>query len=488
MKKSRKIMSVLLVVAMLFTLISPAMAAEKTISVKAEDTHSYDVYQIFTGDLHEGVLSNIKWGVNGTGETGTSVSQTILDELSGTSGSDTAKLAVIQKYVDLTDDAMDSVSAGGNIEVPTGYYLFIDKGAVAEGEAYSLYVVQVVGDTTIAPKRGTVTSEKKVKDTNDSVADSATDWQDSADYDIGDAVPFQLKGTVPADYENYATYYYAFHDKESNGLDFIKDSVKVYVDGTEITTGYKVVTEGLTDDCTFEVVFANLKNISAVKAGSVITVEYTSTLNEKAAIGSAGNPNTMYLEYSNNPNSNGTGTTKEDKVTVFTYKVIVDKVTQAYNEDGTPKVTEDEKLVYEALAGAGFTLYKQDASGNYVAIGNEVKGDGLTTFEWKGLDDGNYKLEETTTPAGYNTIAPIEFTITANHEIKSDDPKLTDLNGNNGFTGEVTAGSLSTDVVNNTGATLPETGGMGTTIFYVVGGALVLGAAVLLVTRRRMAE
>ena len=120
-------------------------------------------------------------------------------------------------------------------------------------------------------------------------------------------------------------------------------------------------------------------------------------------------------------------------------------------------------------------------------VGEELFGAELTTFEWKGLDDGDYKLEETTTPAGYNTIAPIEFTITAEHEPESDDPRLTKLDGGDLFTGEVdTDDVLSADVKNMSGITLPETGGIGTTIFYVLGGLLVLGAVVLLITKKRM--
>ena len=120
-----------------------------------------------------------------------------------------------------------------------------------------------------------------------------------------------------------------------------------------------------------------------------------------------------------------------------------------------------------------------------------VKNDEGTTFTFSGLDDGNYRLTETKTPAGYNTIEDIYFTITAEHDVLSDNPALTSLSGN-ATTGEITftsntaEGSLSANVINNAGATLPETGGMGTTVFYVVGAALVVTAVVLLVTKKRM--
>lgn len=509
MKKSRKLMSILLIVAMLFTLVSPAMADDGytiTITNTSEIEHEYEAYQIFAGTVNDkGNLGNIAWGsgISNAGQTALGEAKTKAESLK--TAADAEEFA--KEVAPYLNTASGTSAKEGSVYtisgLAAGYYLVKDADDTQDGnnDVYTGYILKVVKDTTASPKLSTKpTAEKKVDDKNDSnTTENGVVWQDSADYDIEDAVPFQLKGTVPADYEKYATYYYAFHDKQSNGLTFNENSVVVKVDGTVIAkdNNYDVITD-CEDGCTFEIVFADLKAIKVndtaiVNKDSEIVVEYTSTLNEGAVIGSAGNPNEMYLEYSNNPNVGGegdTGRTPDDKVIVFTYKVVVNKVTQKY-ENGVP-VMDGDKPVYEALHGAGFTLYKYDASvagaDKYVAVGNELKNDTLTTFEWKGLDDGNYKLEETTTPAGYNTIAPIEFTITANHEIKSDDPKLTDLNGNNGFTGEVTAGSLSTDVVNNTGATLPETGGMGTTIFYVVGGALVLGAAILLVTRRRMAE
>lgn len=485
MKHAKKLASFLLVLVMVFALATTAFAAGTTINAPAGSTRTYDVYQIFTGDLSGEVLSNVKWGKNGTDTVGKAVPQETLDALAAVNSlSNTEKLAEISKYVNLNSEKFGTVSDGSPLTAPTGYYLIKDNGPVGAGEAYSLYVVQVVGPTTISPKVGTTTSEKKVKDTNDSTANSTTDWQDSADYDIGDDVPFQLKATIAQDYANYKVYKLTFHDKESAGLTFKSDTVVVKIDGTTVDSSkYEVVTTGLTDGDTFEVRFADLKSTTA-RAGSVITVEYSATLNDQAVLGSTGNPNTMHVTYSNNPNDDQggeNGKTPDDTVMVFTYKVVANKVTKnpEYVEGGS-------EPVYIPLKGAGFTLYKKNASGEYVAVGSEVKGGDMTTFEWKGLDDGDYKISETTTPARYNTIADIEFTITAAHDVTSANPTLTSLTGGNKFTGEVSTGAVSADIENNTGSTLPETGGMGTTIFYVVGSILVLGAVVLLVTKKRM--
>lgn len=486
MKHMKKLDSLLLALVMVFALATTAFAADTTITAPAGSTRTYDVYQIFTGDLAGDVLSNVKWGKNGTGTVGEAVSQATLNALAAVNSlSDTEKLAEISKYVNLNSKKFGTVSDGFPLTAPTGYYLIRDNGLVGDGEAYSLYVVQVVGPTTISPKVGTTTSEKKVDDKNDSnTTQDKVKWEDSADYDIGDDVPFQLKATIAQDYDNYKVYKLTFHDKESAGLTFKPDTVVVRIDGTTVDSSkYEVVTTGLTDGDTFEVRFANLKS-TAAKAGSVITVEYSSTLNDQAVLGSTGNPNTMHITYSNNPNDDQggeNGKTPDDTVIVFTYKVVANKVTKnpAYGEGGSAPE-------YIPLKGAGFTLYKKNASGEYVAVGSEVKGGEMTTFEWKGLDDGDYKISETTTPAGYNTIADIEFTITAEHEVLSDNPTLTSLSGGDKFTGKVETGALSAKIENNKGSTLPETGGMGTTIFYVLGSVLVIGAAVLLITKKRM--
>lgn len=499
MKKAmKKLMAALLAVAMVCAMAIPAFAADGSSSTSTaavtkytitapKNGHTYEIYQIFTGDYdpsNKTMLANIKWGENGTGTVGAAVEQNVLNALSAvaSSASDKAKLDVIENYVTLTNPVKTIVN-GGSVEVVGGYYLIKDQdGSLSGSEPYTTYLVSVVGTVTISPKSNDVPEfEKKLKDTNDSTGDT-TGWQDSADYDIGDYIPFRLQGTVPEDYDSYKTYYYAFHDVEEAGLTFDPDSVEVFVGdevtGTKITTGYTVDTSPA-DGCTFEIVFDDLKKVSGVTANSIITVTYKSQLNGNAVLGEHGNVNKAQLEYSNNPRGDGKGETPWDNVIVFTYKVVVNKIDQA----GDP------------LEGAQFTLTKKTKNGTDVVKTMDVNTT-LTQFTLSGLDDGEYTLTETVTPAHYNTISPITFTVTADHKIDWDsistrDNVLTSLSGEKKV-GEITfnvdkkAGTLTTDVVNNIGTTLPGTGGIGTTIFYVVGGGLMVAAAILLITKKRM--
>lgn len=510
MKKLNKILALVLTLALVMSLGITAFAegetpAPQTVIKKAEnDAHSYKIYQIFTGDVSGSTLSNIKWGKNGTGTEKETVSDEVLENImkvAGSGNSDLERLNVIQGYCKLDSEAAYSLSKDeDSVEVAPGYYIIVDTTVIKDGtvpsDAKNLNVVAVVGNITITKKTGAPSSEKKVKDINDSEKNAThTDWQDSADYDIGDEVPFQISATVPADTMNhFNTYPLTFHDKQSEGLTFKPGTVAVYVNGGNDPIAkdkYSVEVDDLTDGCTFHVVITNLKEcVENDSAATTVSVEYMSELNDLAVIGSAGNPNEMRLEYRNNPNIEHTETSKTpwDKVIVFTYKTVVNKV----DGDKNP------------LAGAGFTLYKMDpaATGDAVAVmgsdGNPYKvvgtfetDDTTTKFGFKGLDDGNYLLRETTTPAGYNTAEDIYFTISAEHNVKSDNPQLLTFSGDatSGsatFASDKDNGTVSTDVVNNKGIELPSTGGIGTTIFYTVGSILMLAAAVLLITRKKM--
>ena len=552
MKKFSKILSVALLVALVFSLgISSAFAEGNTITMDSSAGHTYSAYQIFTGKLetvdNQSVLSDIQWGsgVNGTALLNALKADTTYGAAfaSCSTAADVAK--ALSKYTSNGDDIAalakiigankTTASATGTTEITglaNGYYLIVDVTAeenMPDGNTYSDFMLEIVKDVHVTAKDATTTSDKKVKEKNDTT-DYTSDWQDAADYDIGDMVPFKLSGKVASDYAKYPSpYYFAFHDVQSAGLTFNKDSVKVYLGATgetEISADYYTVkTTDLTDGCTFEIEFTDLKQVDDVEAGSIIRVEYESRLNEDAKIGSEGNPNTSHIEFSNNPYGDQHGETPDDKVVVFTYEIEALKVqpdgettipAAQYNElsaaekENYEAKTVDGNTVYvaktKALEGAGFTLYKEIKNGANVTwkqVGDEITG--VTTFEFKGTDAGKYKLVETTVPAGFNKCDDIEITVSATYDTTSDNPKLKSLTvapATAGFTVTVaetkdesenvteitTDGVIKGKILNNKGSVLPSTGGIGTTIFYVVGGVLVLAAIILLVTKKRMSE
>ena len=493
MKYAKKLASLLLAMLMAFAMATTAFAEETTYSITIKNStagHTYEAYQIFTGDLSENVLSNIKWGSSVSNSAGLGDAAAVAEKLdTGYTGEDRITVDDLLEMITLGNPVADSGETSNPYVISglaAGYYLIKDKdGSVTgEGDAYTEYIIKVVGNVEATPKSSVPEVEKKVKDTNDSTGE-ISDWQDSADYDIGDSVPFQLKATLADNVSSYTTYKVVFHDTLSAGLTYNNDA-KIYIDGKE-TSGFTVSTG--TDEDGNPTLTISCDDVKALGAGnnSIIIVDYTATLNGGAVSGSAGNSNKVYLEYSNNPNKseagdNETGNTPEDEVVVFTYKTIINKV-----DEGN-----------QALTGAAFKLEKLikgvDGGEDTWVLVKEFTVDEenpASTFEFTGLDDGTYKLTETVTPAGYNTIDPITFTITATHTNENATDVLTTLNGEKvvgeiTLTSNVTDGSLSADVVNKAGATLPSTGGMGTTLLYVIGSVLVVGAAVLLIVKKRM--
>lgn len=299
--------------------------------------------------------------------------------------------------------------------------------------------------------------------------DSTGNYGEKNDADIGQTVNFKSTITAQAGAENYV-----FHDIMSAGLTYT-GVTGITLNGTAVdAANYTVVTEGLTDRCTFEVRFTQAF-CDTLKANDQIVISYTATLNENAVIAEDGNPNTSKVSYGDSSN---TKYTPDSQTKTYTWDVDVLKYTM---NGGTEK----------ALAGATFTLSKNRDGSNPIALvseGNnvyrvaktgetgtvtEITTDTTGKFTIKGLDSDIYYLTETKAPAGYNMLAgPVTVVIGENGVV-------------NGTT-EAPQGVNEVKVLNQTGAELPSTGGIGTTIFYVLGAALVIGAGVLLVTRRRM--
>lgn len=528
MKRTKRIFAIFMTLALAMSMlivssaVSFAAEGDVTISVKEGDTHSYEAYQIFTANVTtkdgKSVLSNIKWGQNGTGTKGAVVDQTTLDALKALTGTDSAKAAEIAKYANLTNPLVAEIKAGSPATVAPGYYLIKDKtgATMGEGDEYTLYIVEVAENVVITRKAGTTESDKKIDDVNDSDTTAAADngkLQTSSDYDIGDEVPYHVTAKISSQVGQYKKYHITLEDiLESGKFDAITlDKTAITLGGAAIadTDDYTVTTTWDTEPTkdgfkvTYEFVPKDGKDLSSL-AGKTIAINFTATLGQGAAIGDAGNRNTLKVKYSNNPNEtdgHSEGTTPDKVVITFTYKVVVDK----YDQDGTTP-----------LENAGFTLYKvskTDANAGVTGADADAKNaawadkaiktwtstaaEGKTTgknnrFSFTGIDDGYYVLCETTTPAGYNTMEPQVFQVTATHGGTDNNGLTLDtlsgdkVSGDITFTATKADGTLSTDISNKKGAELPETGGIGTVIFYVLGSLLVVGCGIVLISKRRM--
>lgn len=568
MKATRKLLALLLALLLTAALTVPALAdpeaspqpaAPATYTITIENNkpgHTYEAYQVFAGDLAGNVLSNIEWGtgVNGAGLLAALKSDSAYGSYF-TNCTTAAQVAeVLTKKFDSDSDELNAFAVLVNAHLadtptgtsgaiseekytisnlPAGYYLLKDKDNSLDdsNSAYTMYMLQLVGNLTTTPKASAPTVEKKVQE-NTKVTENegyGTGYNDVADWNIGDAVPFKLIGALPA-MSGYDTYKYVFHDTLSAGLTLNADSVEVYVTETKdaalesatkltATTDYTLITSNTGDGCSFEVVFDDLTEVTIPEGSEYIIVAYTATLNENAVIGLDGNPNAVYLEFSNNPyNKEETNETPKDTVIVFTYELDTTKIDGGsadpenptklpgaqfvlLNSDGNRVAKIDENNKFDGWAelptgsGADSAITYEDWTAfdeeNNVILTSDENG----LFQVIGLDDGTYKLREIKAPDGFNLLPnDVTVVITADTNNCQDwsgtaAVALRDLNvtadGERG-NGQADTGIAAITIANNKGATLPETGGMGTTVFYVLGGILAVGAGVLLVTRRRM--
>lgn len=535
MKKAiKKLLAALLAVAMVCAMAIPAFAENSEGDVDSH--HTYSAFQIFKGDVEgnnikDFKISNVDWGSNIINNSDDFLNKLReadhIGPLFTNAKSAQEVLAVISQWHDSDDDSIafarfvchylysnDAnptyvVRAGSNAltipEAKAGYYLFVDTTDFSKDDSYHSYnsfllmVTKGNWNVPITPKAEKPTVEKKVYDNPDGT--STGGFGSSADHAINEKFQFQLTATLPDStnraYDYYDKYSVIFHDTLSEGITYDKDdeldSVVIKSNGNTYnitdSSKYTIDTTDLESQNSFVVnidVKACAKDAGFdLNNGATITVTYTAHLNDEAYVNTAGgstsNINKVYLTYSNNPKDESSIGKTPESTPVYVYTYQLNNTKHQDTEKGP------------ALEGACFRLYSDEActdqsevqlyqkDGFYYPIKDvlgkeavEMKSAANGTFNVKGLDAGTYYLKEITPPDGYSACKVIPVTIKADHS-RNDQ---VNLEGSN----------LTNDIVNIKagGITLPSTGGIGTTIFYVVGGGLMVAAIVLLVTKKRM--
>lgn len=533
-KVIKKLLAALLAVAMVCAMAIPAFAENSEGDVDSH--HTYSAFQIFKGDVEgnnikDFKISNVDWGSNiinnpddflnklreadhiGPLFTNAKSAQEVLAVISQWHDSDDYSIAFARfvcHYL-YSNDANPTyvVRAGSNAltipEAKAGYYLFVDTTDFSKDDSYHSYnsfllmVTKGNWNVPITPKAEKPTVEKKVYDNPDGT--NTGGFGSSADHAINEKFQFQLTATLPDStnraYDYYDKYSVIFHDTLSDGITYDKDdeldSVVIKSNGNTYnitdSSKYTIDTTDLESQNSFVVnidVKACAKDAGFdLNDGATITVTYTAHLNDKAYVNTAGgstsNINKVYLTYSNNPKDESSIGKTPESTPVYVYTYQLNNTKHQDTEKGP------------ALEGACFRLYSDEActdqsevqlyqkDGFYYPIKDvlgkeavEMKSAANGTFNVKGLDAGTYYLKEITPPDGYSACKVIPVTIKADHS-RNDQ---VNLEGSN----------LTNDIVNIKagGITLPSTGGIGTTLFYVVGGGLMVAAIVLLVTKKRM--
>ena len=511
MKTPRKLTSLLLALLLVFALAATAAAADTTYTItitNAQTGHTYEAYQIFAGDLAvnddgKKVLSNIVWG-RGVKEEGKTALGNAADKAKSLT-SETEAMTFAKEVAQYLQGPTESTEGTGSYTISglsAGYYLVKDKDNTLsnQDDFYTAYIMQVVGDVNAQPKGDKPTLDKQIQH-NDGT------WGVVGDNQIGDIVEFRTISTVP-NTTGYKTYTYKICDTMSTGLTSnVKSAADVTIkvndsEGKVLNATYYTVTAN-GNIFTIDVNILKAVADNVIAEGDKLYAYYTGVLNETAKVYDVGNQdNAAHLEYSNNPNGTDTGKSPDKKVYDWTFKMGINKVDKdnkeligakfvlsrsdtikvtdlKCNDDGVPTVTTNLIGLVKTSEGVYRIAVKGDTDIVYaIEAGKPVI---------NGLDDVNYYLYETKSPAGYNLLSePVSFKIAA--EYKDDGSALSAGNPTVTIGRGAPSTTLSTDVVNQAGTILPSTGGMGTTVFYVLGAVLVLGAGVLLVTKKRMSR
>ncbi|MBP3540564.1 MAG: isopeptide-forming domain-containing fimbrial protein [Clostridia bacterium] len=469
---TKRIISVLLALVLVLALAMPAMAA----TLNVDDTNKYVAYQIFTGDYIAGatdgnVFANAKFG---SAADETKLKAWLAPDAETFTATDAVEaIGAIKDMtpVEIATRLADCVKEGTEIDLPddvvSGYYLIVD--VTENADTKSAYILNVYNqDLTIAKKRSDVPdTDKKIDEDEEDVNVSA--------YDYGDEVKFYLTATVPTGFDNYDVYTMIFKDTMDDGLTY-NGNAKI----TEPAALKDIA--ATTKGNGFELKVEDLTEVTGITAGTVIKVEYTAILNENATIGQTGNVNEFTLDFTNGPEEDDFGTTNPVSAVVFTFELDGDKF------DGDSKA---------ALAGAKFKLMR---GSEYAVIDEDtlkltgwtsdetaasiLESDDQGNFGVKGLKDGVYTLIEVEAPKGYNKLTT-NVTFEIKYETTQNPENKVVLDTSSAETTVNADGVIEKDVENNAGTTLPSTGGIGTTIFYLVGGLMMAAAVVLLVAKKR---
>lgn len=474
-------------------------AAQRTITINNNTAgHTYKAYQIFKGSLSQDgtILSDIQWGDGVNSAALLTALQADMSEKFGADCTTAAAVAkvlagfqndaeqlkkvavVINQNLNNANGAQSTGTGPYTITVPSdGYYLVRDEGTVTATDGGTNFILQVIGNVTVKPKNVDIPIvDKKVRST------SHTDpfLSKAAFVEVGSKAIFTITATIPANLTNYTNYTFQIVDTMSNGLTYNNGlEVKVGDQTCEAGTNYDVNQndQNLTITLKSDYVLAN--------QGKTVVITYSATVNSNA-LNKERETNSVKVVYSNNPaDSNSTGETVDNVVYVYNFDIVIDKVDGA---DPNKKLNGAEFILYKENENKDKLYYTYNETNGTVGwvtdenAATKYATDANGAARFKGLDIGNYYLKEVKAPDGYNTLVkPQEDFIYADaHNDGNDIHTNTTLNEQNNRY-EVTS-----QVKNNKGTVLPSTGGIGTTIFYVVGGLLMVGAAILLITKKRM--